>query len=292
MHMLTVAGRVLTSSRRAQQALYLSMTLAALPVEAPAAAARDYCAPNSGAAAVDLSQRVNQNFLDAMKTVGVQTIIRYYDHEDETLPGKTLRRRERDLIIANGFHIAVVFQHNNNKFASFTPLRGRQDAERSLALAAENAQPKGSAIYFGVDGGWRTAGEIATIKAYFAEAQAGLRGTGYRIGVYGSGLVCKELLQDGLAELCWLSNAKGMARLSGVFRDHGVEPGSASAGGLRRPERRLQSDKPRRLRTIHFAAGSPCDSDDALSAPGLGRCELVHLRSDAAALGSRRLHSS
>lgn len=217
MHMLTVAGRVLTSSRRAQQALYLSMTLAALPVEAPAAAARDYCAPNSGAAAVDLSQRVNQNFLDAMKTVGVQTIIRYYDHEDETLPGKTLRRRERDLIIANGFHIAVVFQHNNNKFASFTPLRGRQDAERSLALAAENAQPKGSAIYFGVDGGWRTAGEIATIKAYFAEAQAGLRGTGYSIGVYGSGLVCKELLQDGLAELCWLSNAKGWPGYQAYF---------------------------------------------------------------------------
>ncbi|MGZ8368277.1 MAG: glycoside hydrolase domain-containing protein, partial [Rhodoplanes sp.] len=151
------------------------------------------------------------------KTVGTQTIIRYYDHENETIPGKTLRRQERDLIIANGFHIAVVFQHNNNKFASFTPLRGRQDAKRSLVLAAENAQPKGSAIYFGVDGGWRTAGEIANIKAYFTAVQAGLGGKGYRIGVYGSGLVCKELLQDGLAELCWLANAKSWPDYDAYF---------------------------------------------------------------------------
>ena len=217
MHMLTVAARVLMTPGRAKRALLLSMTLAAMPVEAPPAAARDYCAPNSGTAAVDLSQRVNQGFLDAMKTVGIQTIIRYYDHEDETIPGKTLRRQERDLIIANGFHIAVVFQHNNNKFASFTPLRGRQDAERSLVLAAENAQPKGSAIYFGVDGGWRTAGEIANIKAYFTAVQAGLGGKGYRIGVYGSGLVCKELLQDGLAELCWLANAKSWPDYDAYF---------------------------------------------------------------------------
>lgn len=217
MHMLTVAARVQMTPGRVKRALLLSMTLAVMPVEAPAAAARDYCTPNSGAAAVDLSQRVNQGFLDAMKTVGTQTIIRYYDHEDETIPGKTLRRQERDLIIANGFHIAVVFQHNNNKFASFTPLRGRQDAERSLVLAAENSQPIGSAIYFGVDGGWRTAGEIANIKAYFTAVQAGLGGKGYRIGVYGSGLVCKELLQDGLAELCWLANAKSWPDYDAYF---------------------------------------------------------------------------
>jgi hypothetical protein len=90
---------------------------------------------NSGAAAVDLSNRVNQECVDKMKNVGVQTIIRYYDHEDETILGKTLKRQERDLIIANGFHIAVVFQHNNNKFDSFTPTRGQQDAERSLVEA-------------------------------------------------------------------------------------------------------------------------------------------------------------
>jgi hypothetical protein len=141
-----------------------------------------------------------------MKEIGIGTIIRYYDHEDETLPGKTLRKRERDVIVMNGLKMGVVFQHRNNKFASFTALRGRQDADRSLALATENAQPIGSAIYFGVDGPWRTSNELASITAYFREVNARMDGSGYRVGVYGSGLVCDALLSNGLAELCWLAS--------------------------------------------------------------------------------------
>jgi len=139
-----------------------------------------------------------------MRGIGIKTIIRYYDHEDETLPGKTLRRDERNLILTNGFNTAVVFQHHNNQFVSFTALRGRQDAERSLALAGENSQPPGSAIYFGVDGPWQDAYELANVAAYFRELKSRLAGFGYRIGVYGSGLVCNMLLSTGFAELCWL----------------------------------------------------------------------------------------
>jgi len=139
-----------------------------------------------------------------MRGIGIKTIIRYYDHEDETLPGKTLRSEEHNLILANGFKTAVVFQHHNNQFASFTAPRGHQDAERSLALAGENSQPRGSAIYFGVDGSWQTAYELANIADYFRGLRAKLAGFGYRIGVYGSGLVCNMLLSTGLAELCWL----------------------------------------------------------------------------------------
>src|SRR5437762_1611913 len=95
--------------------------------------------------AVDSSAPVTQSFLDQIKAIGIRTIIRYYDHEDETLPGKTLRRGERDAILMNGLKMGVVFQHRNDKFASFTALRGRQDGERSLILAAENAQPRRSA---------------------------------------------------------------------------------------------------------------------------------------------------
>ena len=155
--------------------------------------------------AVNSSAPVDPGFLNQMQAMGVNTIIRYYDHEDETLPGKTLRRGERDAILMNGFKMAVVFQHRNNGFASFTPLRGRQDAERSLALAAENSQPRGSAIYFGVDGPWKRPYELANIIAYFREVNARLAGTGYRVGVYGSGLVCNTLIANKLAELCWLA---------------------------------------------------------------------------------------
>ena len=88
-----VVGRIMT-------AVHVCAMLPILAFEGPPAIAEDYCITNSGAAAVDLSNRVNQEFLDKMKNVGVQTIIRYYDHEDETILGKTLKRQERDLIIA------------------------------------------------------------------------------------------------------------------------------------------------------------------------------------------------
>ena len=188
----------------ANTAKFLLVLLASLTVWASAVHAREYCAKDPRVEAVDLSAPVDQSFLDTMRGIGIKTIIRYYDHEDETLPGKTLRSEEHNLILANGFKTAVVFQHHNNQIASFTAPRGHQDAERSLALASENSQPPGSAIYFGVDGPWQAAYELANVAAYFRELKARLAGFGYRIGVYGSGLVCNLLLSTGLAELCWL----------------------------------------------------------------------------------------
>jgi hypothetical protein len=181
------------------------MFVASWAIWVSTAHAADFCTTDPRVEAVDTSAPVTQSFLDQITAIGIKTIIRYYDHEDETLPGKTLRRGERDAILMNGLKMGVVFQHRNNKFASFTAPRGRQDAQRSLVLAAENAQPRGSAIYFGVDGAWNRSYELANIMAYFQEVNATLAGSGYRVGVYGSGLMCNALLASGLAELCWLA---------------------------------------------------------------------------------------
>lgn len=217
-----------------RSAAFLSALLASFAISGSAAPARDYCIQGSPAEAVDLSVPVSQGFLARMKDIGIKTIIRYYDHEDETLPGKTLRRGERDLISINGFKTAVVFQHYNNQFGSFTAVRGRQDTERSLALAMENAQPKGSAIYFGVDGKWDSPYELANIKDYFGAVKARLGGSGYRIGVYGSGLVCDYLLTNGLAELCWLAAPTSWPQYSfyyGTRKWRLVQLPSAQCGG-------------------------------------------------------------
>jgi Domain of unknown function (DUF1906) len=196
-------GTVGSAAERAAQCIcILSASLAGW---LSAAHAAGYCVKDPRIEAVDSSAPVNQSFLSQIKAIGIKTIIRYYDHEDETLPGKTLRKEERDVIVMNGFKTAVVFQHRNNQFASFTALRGRQDAERSLLLAAENSQPKGSAIYFGVDGPWKAPHELTNIIAYFQEVNATMARSGYRVGVYGSGRVCNTLLANGLAELCWLA---------------------------------------------------------------------------------------
>jgi hypothetical protein len=159
--------------------------------------------------AVDLSAPVDQKFLDVMRQLRVNTVIRYYDQTNETIRGKTLKPAEVDLLARNGFDVLVVFQHNNNQLASFTAARGTSDATRSLALAAANGQAKGSAIYFGVDGGWTAAKDLAAIQGYFAKASPLVRAGGFKVGAYGSGLVCSKLLGSGLVDFCWLSNAKG-----------------------------------------------------------------------------------
>jgi Domain of unknown function (DUF1906) len=195
-------SKIVTAAAHAAKCV--SVLLAGALAWSPALHAREHCASDSRIGAVDLSTPVDQTFLDAMRGIGIKTIIRYYDHENETLPGKTLRRSERDAILTNGFDTAVVFQHHNDQLASFTAMRGRLDADRSLALAGENSQPRGSAIYFGVDGAWETSFELVNVVAYFKEIKTRLAGAGYRVGVYGSGLVCDVLRSSGLAELCWL----------------------------------------------------------------------------------------
>lgn len=195
-----------SGSAAARAAGHIGVFLAAIVFSTTASPASDYCGRPPQGTAVDLAAPVDTSFLDRMREIGVNTIIRYYDHQDETLPGKTLTPAERDMIGMGGFTLAVVFQHHNDRIASFTPLRGRQDAQRSLALASAVAQPRGSAIYFGVDGAWQNQYEMANIIAYFSEVKALLAGSGYRVGVYGSGLVCDVLVANGLAELCWLGS--------------------------------------------------------------------------------------
>jgi Domain of unknown function (DUF1906) len=188
-----------------RSAEFVCLFLANFTIWASAAHPTEYCVRDPQIKAVDLSAPVDQYFLNQMKANGISTIIRYYDHENETLPGKTLRKGERDLIMMNGLTLAVVFQHHNDQFVSFTPWRGSQDAERSLVLASENSQLPGSAIYFGVDGPWKRPFELSNIMSYFQEVRGRLMRAGFRVGVYGSGLVCNMLQRSGLADLCWLA---------------------------------------------------------------------------------------
>jgi hypothetical protein len=170
-----------------------------------------------------LSAPVDDRFLLKMKEIQVNTIIRYYDWEMETIRGKTLFPRELKRIHDNGMKIAVIFQHNNDKMATFENLeRGTVDARRALQLAKLNKQPAGSAIYFGVDGvDDRFLGEflkrkrsgkdrygLALIKNYFQRVNKEISTSGFDVGAYGSGLVCKELLTQRLVRYCWLANAR------------------------------------------------------------------------------------
>ena len=184
------------------------------------------CELGKGYVAIDASQQLGEDFLRKIKGAGIATIIRFYDWTSETLPGKTLTMRELRLIAALDLSVAVIFQHNNDCLCTFmTKGRGRRDAQRALELAKTFSQPAGSAVYFGVDGvdaqflALLAATDLPSgdpqakkfvhkyVRSYFGEVASVMKSSGYKIGAYGSGLVCSYLLDEKLVQFCWLANA-------------------------------------------------------------------------------------
>ena len=93
--------------------------------------------------------------------------------------------------------IAVVFQQRQNQVADFTELKGTAAGRRAYRHAHDSiGQPPGSVIYFSVDFD-ASPDEIDNnitpyfkgIKRAFDEESAG--SSEYRLGAYGSGLVCR-----------------------------------------------------------------------------------------------------
>jgi len=88
-----------------------------------------------------------------LKAIGVKTVARYYDWVDGETTCKSLFPAESDALIAAGFNIITIFQHENSDPETFLDKsRGARDAREAIRLAAANGQPAGSAIYFAVDG--------------------------------------------------------------------------------------------------------------------------------------------
>ena len=254
--------------------IWLGVILLLAPLNAGHAAPT--CNSHREFPAVDLSQPVTtintsnvKTGLYGFKAIGVKTIARYYDWVEPDTTCKSLFPQESDAIIAAGFSIITIFQHENSDPETFfDKTRGARDAREALKLAGANGQPPGSAIYFAVDGVDQTikdsvfewnvnkgssvnparrkrllkadasfrkhikfyerfrsyhrgvfgkhasaieAGDMLPhVNRYFTEVNRILKADGrYRIGVYGSGMVCKHLIGKKLAEHCWLAMSTG-----------------------------------------------------------------------------------
>jgi len=147
---------------------------------------------------------------------GIQTVIRYYNFSNSTtFPEKRLELAEAELLAANGLQIAVIFQQRQNQATDFSEANGVAAGRRAYRHAKDNiGQPAGSGIYFGVDFD-ATSNEIRDriapyfkgVKQAFTEESGGT--ADYRVGAYGSGLVCKTLTAAGHIELTWLAMSRG-----------------------------------------------------------------------------------
>jgi hypothetical protein len=143
---------------------------------------------------------------------GVRTVIRYYNNKNSTVfPSKCLTPDEYKKLVAAGLNVAVVFQQRGGAggfIDDFGTGKGSRDANRAVTLAASIGQPDGSGIYFGVDHDFAKPAELVQIERYFTEVNAAFGGR-FRVGVYGSGLVCSRMKAAQLASLFWLPGAMG-----------------------------------------------------------------------------------
>lgn len=147
---------------------------------------------------------------------GIRTVIRYYNFSNSnTFPEKRLELAEAQVLATNGLELAVVFQQRQNQIADFTSQKGYAAGRRAYRHAQDNiAQPAGSGIYYAVDFD-ASSSEINDaivpyfegVKRAFAEESGGH--PEYRVGAYGSGLVCNTLAAKGLIELSWLAMSHG-----------------------------------------------------------------------------------
>jgi hypothetical protein len=154
--------------------------------------------------------------LACLSSKGVRTVIRYYNFSNSRIfPEKALQLAEAQAIGAHEMQAAVVFQQRQNQVGDFSELKGIAAGRRAYRYAHDNiGQTPGSAIYFSVDFD-ASSDELKNnvtpyfegLKRAFAEESGGA--PEYRVGVYGSGLVCTSLAEKGLIEFIWLAMSRG-----------------------------------------------------------------------------------
>lgn len=144
-----------------------------------------------------------------LRALGYTFFARYYRRAPlEGGRGNAMSRMEAQHLFAADFWALAIYQNSSDKPAYFTPENAREDAKAALAAAKHHGQPYDTTIYFAVDCNPAPA-DLQAIHLYFRIVKDILWEAGYYCGAYGSGLVCRTLVEEGLAHRTWLSNAKG-----------------------------------------------------------------------------------
>jgi len=145
--------------------------------------------------------------LELLKAAGVTGIFQYLNPLGVNAKACTPERARA--IAASGLRLGLVsegwgdFAHGGISAAA-----GERDGEHALAQAPLLGAPDGAAVYFAVDCDASARETSKLVLPYFAAIKKVLAGK-FRVGVYGSGLVCSTVLDARLADLAWLSASRG-----------------------------------------------------------------------------------
>lgn len=152
----------------------------------------------------------------ALAAASVGTVIRYYNFSNSSkLPDKCLTLAEAQTLSGSGLQIGVVFQQAQNTVTDFSKAKGIAAGTRAYRYAHDSiGQSAASGIYFSVDFDANETEITSSIVPFFKGIQESFdreRNDGeykFRIGAYGSGLVCTTLSQLRLIELTWLAMSR------------------------------------------------------------------------------------
>ncbi len=137
---------------------------------------------------------------------GVEFVGRYYSSVDAS---KIVSKAEAQALCQQGIKLFAVYEdYGNANQTNLTVAEGQAHAQAAKAQAQAIGQPAGSVIYFALEGlpnGYKAA-DLPGIRTYF-NAVIGVLGADYKAGVYGDGVVCKTLLDEGLTSHTWLAQA-------------------------------------------------------------------------------------
>ncbi|MCK0149566.1 DUF1906 domain-containing protein [Marivita sp. S6314] len=193
-------------------------------------------------------------YLDRLKERGVTVIGRYYARCDQPEYGLTQKKMinqglprdqgsELAQIFAKGFAVLSIYQYYSNtpnKFrgqnrdgkalpdancnwtgaARSVTEEARLDVTAAIEQAQAVGQPRGTAIYFGVDFNF-TENDRDTINAmvaYFRVIKDRMDAAGYKTGAYGSGHAHQILKEAGLIDYSWISASRSFSRSSALHR--------------------------------------------------------------------------
>lgn len=154
------------------------------------------------------TNRNTTRYLSALKNAGVTGIIRY-DNRLGPNNEKQVKSPEARAIADAGLSLGIVYEGQGDRASAFSRDSGRRDAAYSLGQMKARGQPPGSAVYFAVDFDAVGAQIGNNVLPYFRGVADSLVGSNVVVGVYGSGLVCRSVLDAGLASLAWLSCSMG-----------------------------------------------------------------------------------
>lgn len=145
-------------------------------------------------------------YVAQLKAEGFAFVCRYYFKFSKFK--KVLTASEAKALQAAGIGVVSIYENGNPIESSyFTVNRAQADAQGALDCAKNAGQPKGTVIYFAVDGDV----PASSVLSYFRTLTPLVKAGGYKVGVYGSGVVCKKLMELDLVEMTWLSQSSGWA---------------------------------------------------------------------------------